>query len=1033
MSDYSADDPLQGATATTALTVTWAATSHTEADRMPIGKVYAPVGKWGVTAAVQRPGAANTYALEVVAYRDLEELADDLLARSQSGCWTMVGGAPRLDLDLTLLHRRLGSNFTDMATTTYVIDVDGMAPRPGQNLSRPKDFGLSAISSFRARLIKAGIYSLAKAKLVFLATASSGFPTNSRGEPANGRAWFRAIFQTSTPLTLGQQKVFTATLGKLPGFQSTDPGKTTCLDTDICSLAGNIFVAPVQGIADRIETRVRTFPTLLEAADAVDVDQLAKELKFVDGAPPIEPEAPRKPKGERVMQAPPEKREALLSALLNALPNEAEFGREKWVGVAHACFGAADGADWAYDVWSEWSLRWPGGDDPLDRERTWNTLPVGDNGIGYLVGWARNVGTPEALAAVQSIELALFEPIEGNGDGDGDGKGDGNEDGDEDFDDLLARRMPAIDPRAFYGVLRPIVEATTARSEATKIGVAVQMMARTSLTMRPFYNPMGDIKLPFNIYGLQVGPTALGRKGTSATVANNFLAPAISRLALIMAARLAFTDEDEQARQDGENKVAEATRNLLWVESVDDAERARTEATLDKLRDEGAETSREILERRKYLKAKIRSPRTQREYENLITAAEAKNADIVDRTKESETYLANVAAVLKDHPAAIAAAAAALAIAREALGKLPERGSPPEPWVALFASLTSGVVVTHGLSTGEGVIELIRDPGTRQGQRGPIHDPGVEAKILFVDLEEFGGALTVMARPGSTLSTVMRTAFDCKPLDLPSKTSPTHCEEPYVALSAGVTPAELMGKLFDKRDAAANADNGFANRFLYFWTKRERIEPDPQATPDLDKMMDGIAANILNVYEALKPMSAFMAAPIDFSPEARAKYKPQYRKLANHRAAGANAAKLTQRLTVYWRKLAAILAVMNGEPEISVGALDAARVWIDYAGETVDAIAATAAERKRTRVLIDDGETVLKTLKVMEADKAPVSARAVQQRAHLDKKEFEAAILSLTRLGPSPITVSTEMATTGSKARRAKTMITLHVVEDNTD
>jgi len=29
--------------------------------------------------------------------------------------------------------------------------------------------------------------------------------------------------------------------------------------------------------------------------------------------------------------------------------------------------------------------------------------------------------------------------------------------------------------------------------------------------------------------------------------------------------------------------------------------------------------------------------------------------------------------------------------------------------------------------------------------------------------------------------------------------------------------------------------------------------------------------------------------------------------------------------------------------------------------------------------------------------------------------------------------VSTEMATTGSKARRAKTMITLHVVEDNTD
>jgi AAA domain/Primase C terminal 2 (PriCT-2) len=441
MNDCSADDPLQGATATTALTVTWAATSHTEADRMPIGKVYAPVGKWGVTAAVQRPGAANTYALEVVAYRDLEELADDILARSQSGCWTIVGGAPRLDLDLTFLHRRLGSNFTDMATTTYVIDVDGMLPSRGQDLSRPEDFGDPVVDVFRARLAKAGVKSLANAKLVLLATASSGFPINSRGEPANGRAWFRIILELSSPLTLGQQKAFTAALGKLPGFQSTDPGKTTCLDTDIHSLAGNIFVAPVQGIADPIETRVRTFPTLLEAADAVDVDQLAKELKFIDGAPPIEPEAPRKPKGERVMQATPEKREALLSALMKALPNEKGFDRKKWVGVAHAIWGAADGADWGYDLWSEWSLRWPGGDDPLDRERTWNTLPVGENGAGYLVGWARNVGTPDALAAVQSIELALFEPIENDGDGD---DGDDDDDDDDDQKPKLAKLIPHV-------------------------------------------------------------------------------------------------------------------------------------------------------------------------------------------------------------------------------------------------------------------------------------------------------------------------------------------------------------------------------------------------------------------------------------------------------------------------------------------------------------------------------------------------------------------------------------------------------------
>ncbi len=405
-------DPSQFSTAgvATGLTITWAATSHVEADRLPLGKVYAKAGKWGVTPAVQRPGKANVYAYEVAAYRDLEELADDALARIGRGCWTMVAGVPRPELELALLHRRLGLNFTDAPVSTYVIDIDGMLPAKGQDLSTPEAFGDLVIDVFRARLAKAGIKSLANAKLVLLATASSGFPTNSRGEPAKGRAWFRIIFELSTALTLGQQKALTAALGKLPGFKSMDPGKTTCLDTDIHSLAGNIFVAPTQGIADPIESRVWTFPAEGNAADAVDVDQLVKELKLAE-VPPVEPEAPRKPKGERLMQVPPEQREALLSGLVRALPNEKDFGRKKFIGVAHAIWGAADGEAWAYDIFAEWCARWPGVDDPLVDEKAWNTLKDGENGYDYLKGWAVNVGTPECLVALAAIGAASFNPI----------------------------------------------------------------------------------------------------------------------------------------------------------------------------------------------------------------------------------------------------------------------------------------------------------------------------------------------------------------------------------------------------------------------------------------------------------------------------------------------------------------------------------------------------------------------------------------------------------------------------------------------
>jgi Protein of unknown function (DUF3987)/Primase C terminal 2 (PriCT-2) len=388
--------------------ITWAATSQVKADRAPIGKVWTASGKWPVTAAVQRAGTANTYAFETVAYRDLEEAASGIFRRIEGGLWTMVAGAPRPELDLSLLARRLGSNFHDVPTTLFIIDVDGLTPDKGEDLSKPDHFGDAVVDTIRARLAKAGVSSLAEAKFVLLATASTGFSHNSKGEPAHGCARFRILFETGTPLTLGQQKAVTEALGQLPGFEALDPGRS-CFDTGVCTVAGNIFVAPAQGIADPVPERVLIFDAE-DGAGVVDVEALAAELALNE-VPPVKPEGLRKPAGDRVMKAPPERIEALLSALVQALPNEPDHDREKWIGAAHAIWGAADGADYAYDIWAEWCSRWPSGDDPLVNERAWNTLPEGRNGIDYLLGWARNVGSTEAAAAVQAIELALFPEL----------------------------------------------------------------------------------------------------------------------------------------------------------------------------------------------------------------------------------------------------------------------------------------------------------------------------------------------------------------------------------------------------------------------------------------------------------------------------------------------------------------------------------------------------------------------------------------------------------------------------------------------
>ncbi len=153
----------------------------------------------------------------------------------------------------------------------------------------------------------------------------------------------------------------------------------------------------------------------------------------------------------------------------------------------------------------------------------WDTRGEGRAGFGYLLQLLRKQETTEAEAALDAIQLerareAFKDPPPEDPD-------DEDDDGDDDV--LLARRAPTIDPRAFYGPLDRIVTETTKELEATKVGVAAQIMAHVSLTLRPFYNPLGNGKIPFNIYVVQVGPSGRGRKGTSAAIADDFLGPAL--------------------------------------------------------------------------------------------------------------------------------------------------------------------------------------------------------------------------------------------------------------------------------------------------------------------------------------------------------------------------------------------------------------------------------------------------------------------------------------------------------------------------
>jgi hypothetical protein len=639
-------------------------------------------------------------------------------------------------------------------------------------------------------------------------------------------------------------------------------------------------------------------------------------------------------------------------------------------------------------------------------EAAFITIDKGGDILLHDVGTATNYVLRKTPEFPEDIDLSDDEP-------------------DEIDETLIAQKMPDIDPKAFYGPLAAIVEAATKNSEATRIGVGLQIIAQVSMCLRPFYAPLGDQRLPLNVFALQVGQSSRGRKGTSAAFADNFLAPAIRTVVGETQWSRQLAAADAQALTDARAAVTEAMCRVEWTLFVtqDDAKYAADKIAA--LQSEKAALERQIVAWTAKLTAKVYSPDTTRKHKRLIAEGEARIENLKQQIAAIEAEKARVEAVLMDRAGKVAEADQAVVDAKAAVSALP-MVAPVEPWQELFGALAAPPVTLTGVSSGEGLIHSIRDPRAGQGDDDQRNDPGSVEKRLLVNMSEFGSVLALVRRMGSTLSAVLRNLYDCVPVETAAKVSPVSCAQPFATLSASITPQELKGLMFDKRDVAATADNGLGNRFLYLFVARDKLVPNPLPTENCDALTRVVAENIRSGYAALKPVGAFLSTPIEFTPEAVNLYEREiYIRIDGLRPASQNAARLFNRMTTNLRKLAAILAVIAGESRISVGALEAAVAWIEYAAATVNVIASTVEDRRQMLRLHEDGEAVLGALKDLGADLAPVSQRDARRKANLDAARFKGAVGRLLREAPAPIAVDSVDVVTGNGAKRKKTLLRL--------
>jgi hypothetical protein len=142
----------------------------------------------------------------------------------------------------------------------------------------------------------------------------------------------------------------------------------------------------------------------------------------------------------------------------------------------------------------------------------------------------------------------------------------------------------------------------------------------------------------------------------------------------------------------------------------------------------------------------------------------------------------------------------------------------------VFDQVSARPNVVTGLSSGEGLKYHVRDSSSefkRNRRTGKVEefvvDPGVDDKRLLVVEPELAQVLRQMARPGNTLSPILRCAWDGTPLQSLTKNDPLKATCTHISIIGHITNDELAVEL-----TATDQANGFANRFLFMCVQRSK-------------------------------------------------------------------------------------------------------------------------------------------------------------------------------------------------------------------
>jgi len=226
--------------------------------------------------------------------------------------------------------------------------------------------------------------------------------------------------------------------------------------------------------------------------------------------------------------------------------------------------------------------------------------------------------------------------------------------------------------------------------------------------------------------------------------------------------------------------------------------------------------------------------------------------------------------------------------------------------------------ILGGLASGEGLIAAVGD-GTRDKDDNVVG--AVTDKRLLVYEPEFSRVLKVCGRDSSTLSAILRDAWDRGDLRVMTRKDPLKATGAHVSLLAHITMEELRRALVE-----SEAANGYGNRHLFIASKRSKRLPAGGTLDD-----QGIHALGLKVRSALD--AARRVGILLRSPAAAALWESIYLSIDDERDGMVGA--LTARAEAQMLRLSVAYALTDGSSVIDVAHLKAARAVWAYSEATI--------------------------------------------------------------------------------------------------